>query len=416
VILSSKCLDAAKIKADHAEKKHGLSIENSQAMKILDKAYEKKSQGDLVEAEALAWKGEKILDDEIRAERVLNSCKILVQYSEEMLDHLEDSDIDISGIKEEIKMSEEALRQKDHDRYLSITAEIFAQVVTLIKTNDFKADYLRNIEELRSDIRSLKTKPWMVYIGFEKEKLKKKIEYLDNKEDLELGRVKEVMKKIRIDTSKKDFINNLRRLAWIDSFLIQLHLNSEAREREISTSGIDESSLAPKIEENLVEQECKKSEVLKSFDRSPRIKVDHLDFSSKKLVLFYPSVPKVYQNDIDGKCSYLLWNGYSIHDFEVIMDGLKEYDDLIGLDTIILIKMVGSEIPEDVVIFSNTSKEKIARSFTSQIIKRSYIDESNDFESLLYWQLSRVTDCDIYDITLNHNFKDSKLLFENITI
>lgn len=446
IILTGKGLDSLLNKANFAKERYGLNKDNSLAFRLIEMINNKKIEGDYSGAEGLAWRAEKILEDEVKEIKRSRSAMELIDTLKQFLEYLEPFDIDTTDLKNEINRVEEYLREEPSDANIFLASSIFSQILEVIKSNNIielmdgvddilynhdtlderlvkiennfaktrdldliKTDIEKSYEslsdlryrysQLNSEVNEYLKKEekfdWSDYVRFEIKKLYDKIDFLIKKQGLCLTDIKDKLDEIDIN-SKEKISENIKAISEIDALL------EEALIEHGSTKNIENVEVMSKSEE----KEIDKDTIIKRFSHSPRINADGLDFKSKTIVLCYPSVSSSFIDEVAVPFSHIYWEKYDPLDFKTITEGLKLFDEMVDLKRIILLNMCDNFFSEDIAIFKEEHSNDISEILSPASKGITYIDSSNDFESLFSWWFTKNIGCEVFDITINKSFGD----------
>ncbi len=445
VVLSSKNIQSYKRLIDLAKEEHGLTTEKSEGLRLLRKAEEKRRQREYTAAEALAWKGKKILEKEMKKEKFHDSCEELIHSSENLLNYIKNEDIEIKtkNFEKELIRTRNALREENYEECLSKTSVLFSSLFNILgskkieelrktpkeieglkekvlkimmRTKELKSikdeheDTEQKIGEIENELCKLKEREELRttddqerkecirdFIELERKKMLKKIDFISERYGFK-KRLECIENHLKRDLEKTDPERVLKKMTEIDIFLDEIILGKVTEDE----MGSQRTKIMLESEEELSEiPETDEEKVKRIFKHSARINLDNLDFSSDSLFFLYPTFPQKIIEDIDGKKSFLKWTEHSTKDYETIIKGLKKYDELFDPDRIILAKMTDLGASKDLVIFSNPERKEILRILSEPVKEKAYIDSSRNFESVLSRRISCGIGATVIDITLN---------------
>lgn len=364
VMLSNRNFDTASEKIKLAKERYGLSEKNSKGIQILRRAEKKRNEGDYSTADALIWRGENILEEEIKNRSFSQNCNDIIDSQIDLFDHLTKYGADIKKIENKVELAQKELKNRNYKKCISITAEISSQLKSIFVSNevDFVLEGIKDTERLTDQQRKLEKKIKNIeeeMMGFE-DKLTKGL----------------TDKKIRETISEEGHI-----------------------ERKESDTG-------------LVEE---KDLILNILGSSPRIETEYMDLSSESLIVLSPSFSKADYLRIGKNTSFLNWIKFSPLDFQLILDGVKMFDDMAGLKNIILLDGMDRDNNNNMILFSDIEKNRLKRRLSNKVKENSYIDNIGTHKSLFHSHLSEDTEAVIFDVSFDSsNTKNEITLYKQL--
>lgn len=453
VLLSNKGLSRYNRMITLAEEKFDLSLDESDGLRLLKKAEEKKSEGYYAASEAYMVEGKEILKDEIETLKFRKSIERLLKSQKELLSYLETDECEneIESYFEDLKDAKKAAEKGDYQGSLSLSSNLLKRMKALLNTLEIEeilsnfedSNNLRvkkedpaltdKIEELENDYRSIKRKIEDLtsnekstkidqkelkdlvtdrYVELEIEKISGKLDQFSQKHSLDLNEILEKLEEIKKGSDVKEKSTILKNISRLEAFM------SENVHKKRS---LDKAHLHGKINKILFESEEKsldQERILKIFNTSPRIDTQGLDFSSKTMFFISPSLKKEECPWLQDDQSVLNWKEYADEDLRILLHGIKIYEKSIGLEKLILFDGVPLDNSNDIVLISGSRGVDPSEMLSDKTKKRSFIDSSKEMRSPLYQKLNEQVDSTIVDVALNTKRKDSKLykqLFKDLT-